>query len=139
MATIMAFTGIAKQPVNEWDEARNGINAIELLKNQDFLNLYYVDEPDNWHIKPPFYSWLIAFSINTIGYNTFALRLPNAIATILIFFFIFKIVRLYKNDYYSFFICASLFGVKGILCIHVGRTADIDGVLTLNPHVYSIK
>ncbi|MGK0286518.1 MAG: 4-amino-4-deoxy-L-arabinose transferase-like glycosyltransferase [Salibacteraceae bacterium] len=112
-----------------WDEARNGMNAVALLENGDFLNLHYAGEYDNWHLKPSFYSWVLALSMKVFGANLFALRLPNTIAAIFIFYFVFRIVNLFKSRQFAFLVVLILLSVRGLLGNHVSRTADIDGVL----------
>ena len=56
-------------PVHEWDESRNGINAIEMLGNGDWLNLHYAGKVDTWNAKPPLLIWCIALSFKIFGIN----------------------------------------------------------------------
>ena len=44
----LLFWKIGARGINEWDEARNGVNACEMYRNHDFLNLYYNGQPDTW-------------------------------------------------------------------------------------------
>ena len=115
----------------EWDESRHGVNAIEMLNNGDYINLFYAGEKDDWNLKPPLAIWAIALSFNILGISEFALRLPSAIAIILATFFLFKIIRLYKDVAFAFFTCLILATVQGWMGYHVGRTGDTDAMLLL--------
>lgn len=79
IALYFCFWKLGADPLNEWDEPRRGVNAMELLQNGDLVNMYYGGKPDTWHAKPPLMVWLIAISFKVFGYNEFALRLPSAL------------------------------------------------------------
>lgn len=127
--SLAAFLKLGNQTLYEWDESHTAINAIEMLQNGDYVNLYYVGAPDEIRAKPPLFIWIVATSFHFFGANTFSLRLPSALFTILAFFFIFKIIYLYKPARFAFFTGLILVAVKGIIGYHVGRTGDFDAML----------
>ena len=129
IVAIAAFLKLGKQSLYEWDESHTVINAIEMLQNKDWINLYYVGEPDEIRAKPPLFIWIVAASFQLFEANTFSLRLPSALFSILAFFYIFKIICLYKAARFAFFTGLILVGVKGIIGFHVGRTGDFDAML----------
>jgi 4-amino-4-deoxy-L-arabinose transferase-like glycosyltransferase len=122
---------ISKSPVEEWDEARRGINAISMINHNDYLNYYFLDEPDGFVNKPPLATWLITLNFRIFGYNAFALRLHSILATILFFIFSIKIIRLYKDLRFTLIVLSVLITVKGVIGFHVGRTGDTDSLLLL--------
>lgn len=126
---IIVFLKLGEHPIYEWDEARNGVSAIEMLNNQDWINPHYGGVPDDWNAKPPLTIWCIAGSFSIFGFNEFALRLPSAIAIIFAFLFIFKIIRLYKNENFAFYTLLILMSVNGLIGWHTGRTGDTDAML----------
>ena len=126
---LLVFTKLRQHPIEAWDEARNGVSAIEMLTNGDWINPYYKGEPDDWVAKPPLAIWCIAGSFSLFHFNEFALRLPAAIAIIIAFFFIFKIIRLYKSTDFAFYTLLILSSVNGLIGWHVGRTGDTDALL----------
>ncbi|MCP3932373.1 MAG: glycosyltransferase family 39 protein [Bacteroidetes bacterium] len=67
--------------------------------------------------------------ISLFSANEFSLRLPSALATIVAFFFLFKIIRLYRSTLFALFACVILLPVDGIIGYHVGRTGDFDALL----------
>lgn len=129
LVLFFSFYRLGDQPVHQWDEARTGINAIEMLDNGDYINLYFGGEPDKIRAKPPLVIWLVAASFQTFGYNAWSLRLHSAVASVVIFLFLFMIVRLYESDIFALTCCLILLSVRGIIGFHVGRTGDFDAVL----------
>ncbi len=67
----------------DYDEARHGINAYEMIRNNDYLVHAYQGEPDLWNTKPPLSFWLISLSYRIFGYNAYALRFFSAFFTVL--------------------------------------------------------
>ena len=85
LATLayLAFGNLGVWHIEDYDEARHGINAYEMIQNNDYLVHTYQGEPDLWNTKPPLSFWLIALSYKIFGYNAFALRFFSALATVL--------------------------------------------------------
>ncbi len=129
ISVILAFMNLGKQSVDDWDEARNGVNAFEMLQNHDYVNLYYNQQLDTWNNKPPLLIWLIALSYKIFGFNTFALRFPSALATVIFFIFFYKLICLYEKPSFAVLACTILFSTKGIIGPHVGRSGDFDALL----------
>ena len=129
LVLFFAFAKLGDHPVHQWDEARTGINAIEMLKNGDWINLHFGGEPDKIRAKPPFVIWWVATNFSIFGWNTFSLRLHSAIASVFIFLLIYKIIRLYEAPLFAIGVILVLLSVRGILGFHVGRTGDFDAVL----------
>lgn len=129
LVTTAAFFKLGEPPLYEWDESHTVINAIEMLQNGDIINLYYLGEPDEIRAKPPFFIWLVAGSFQLFGFSTFSLRLPSALFTLLAFFFIYRIIRLYQSATFAFYTGLILLAVRGIIGYHVGRTGDFDAML----------
>lgn len=131
LSLIICFWRLGDEPLHEWDESRNGVNAIEMLNNGDLVNLYYGGLPDTWNAKPPLLIWLIALSFKVFGFNEFALRFPSALAAFISFIILFQLIRLYTGKTLAFITCLMLLTVSGIAGIHVGRTGDFDALLYL--------
>lgn len=129
IVSFFAFFRLGDHLIQDWDESRHGINAIEMLQNGDWVNLHFKGQPDDWNIKPPLAIWAIALSYTIFGTNELALRIPSALAIILAFFFLYKIIRLHQSEQFAFFTCLILVTVKGWIGYHVGRTGDTDAML----------
>lgn len=131
LATTFCFYRIGVRDVSEWDEAHNGINALEMLKNGDYINLYYGGEPDTWNAKPPLLTWMIALSYQLFGFNEFALRFPVAICCILFFIYFFKLVEIFAGTTKALLTCLLLFACKTIFAWHMALNGDYDVPLLL--------
>lgn len=115
-----------------WDESRNGVNALEMIKTKNPIVTYFHQSPDMWNTKPPFYIWIVVIMFKLFGANELTLRLPSAIAATLvtfsIFIFSFKIL---KNKWIGLLGSLILISSMGFPDIHIGRTGDYDAMLTL--------
>jgi len=80
---FLAFGKLGVWHIEDYDEARHGVNAYEMIKNNDYLVHTFQGEPDLWNTKPPLSFWMISLSYRIFGYNAFALRFFSALATVL--------------------------------------------------------
>jgi len=114
--------------LREWDESRNAVNAVEMIKNGNFLIRYYEGEPDMWELKPPLLVWLQVLSIQIFGFNELGVRIPSAIATLLL-----AIVLLNFSKPRMVGVIAALVLVTstGYIGEHITRTGDHDSLLVL--------
>ncbi len=131
LAVFVCSWKLGSEPLNEWDESRNGVNAIEMLQSGDYVNLYYGGEPDTWNAKPPMYIWLVTLSYSVFGYNEFALRFPSALAAFISIIITFHLVNRFVNKRIAFFSSFIILTVDGIVGNHVGRTGDFDALLLM--------
>jgi 4-amino-4-deoxy-L-arabinose transferase-like glycosyltransferase len=129
LAIVLSFWKLGGDEVHVWDEARQGITALEMHERGDYINYYYADQLDTWSAKPPLLIWCMTASYHVFGYNAFGMRVPAALATILFFLFAFRLVRLYKSGQFAFLTCVILMGCHAVLGAHIGRTADFDAFL----------
>ena len=125
----LSLLRLDRQPIAEWDEARVGINAVEIWRTGDWINPYFAGKPDAWVAKPPLNTWLVALALRFFGYEPFFLRLPALLANLLTVFFLFRLIALYRSPRFALLAVLLLLSVKGFLGIHVGRTGDPDALL----------
>ena len=76
---VNCFFNLSSLPIQDWDEARHGISAYEMLKSENFLINTYNQTPDYWNLKPPLSFLSIALGYNIFGYNTLGLRFFSAL------------------------------------------------------------
>ncbi|MDD3335798.1 MAG: glycosyltransferase family 39 protein [Eubacteriales bacterium] len=76
------FCNLGVCRIVDYDEARHGINAYEMIRNEDYLVHTYQGETDLWNLKPPLSFWSIALSYRLFGYTPFALRFFSALSTL---------------------------------------------------------
>jgi len=129
LASLLLFWRINTRGINSWDEARNGVNAYEMLQNGDPVNLYYGKELDTWNAKPPLVIWMIAGCYSLFGANCFSLRLPSALCTIGFFIFIYLLTARSKDKRLALLTCGILLSCKAAIGTHLGLTGDFDAPL----------
>ncbi len=133
---LFCFWNLGKNPLNEFDEARYGVNAFEMMQNGDYINLYFGQKPDTWVFRPPLWSWCIIISYKIFGYNAWALRFPAALCTLGYFFFTYRWIKLYRSEFFALCVVVLLAISKGITGFHVSRSADMDAILLLGLSVF---
>lgn len=129
--TLLEVWKIGQQPVEQWDEARRGINAVSMMKSGDYFNYHFLDKPDTFNTKPPLTVWLIILNFELFGVSDFALRFHSMLATVFFFFFISRLILLYKDRMFLILFLCIIITVNGIIGFHVGRTGDTDSLLVL--------
>jgi 4-amino-4-deoxy-L-arabinose transferase-like glycosyltransferase len=122
---------IGQSDAEEWDESRRGINAISMMKSGEYFQYHFLDVEDNFNTKPPLTVWLIILNFKLLGISNFALRFHSVIAIIFFFFYISKIILLYREKTYLVFFLGIIISVNGIIGFHVGRSGDTDSLLVL--------
>ena len=78
----LTFCNLNNVSIENWDEARHGISAYEMLQNNNFIENTYNYSKDLWNLKPPLSFWAESASMSIFGYSFFALRLPYITASI---------------------------------------------------------
>ena len=85
-ALLVAFTGfllfvnLGVRGVLDYDEARHGVNAYEMVKSGNYIVSTFDGEPDYWNLKPPLSYWAIALGYKLFGYNALGLRFYSALS-----------------------------------------------------------
>jgi len=126
------FNHLDRQPIADWDEGFYATNAIEMAFNGNYLVKYYAGRPEMLAVEPPLVAWLQTLSIKLFGFNEIALRLPSALAALLVAFLIINFCYKELNNriigYLSAFVLLTSPGYVGN---HVARTCDLDSILVL--------
>ena len=133
LAGFNLFYNLGQDSVKDWDEAIYGVNAYEMVQNQDYIKQTFIgiEETKYANLKPPLGSWLIAFAYKLFGYNVFALRFFSALSALLVILLTVYLARKLFNPgaaILSGFILATMFAV---LFDHAGRAGDFDSILAL--------
>lgn len=126
------FGHLGTLPIRIWDEARNSINAYEMLKNGNFIVTFYDGAPDMWNTKPPLLIWLQAISMKLFGVNETAIRLPSAFAGLFTCIGLLLFSKKYlKSFWFGAITIFVLITTMGYIDYHSTRTGDYDALLTL--------
>lgn len=134
------FYGLGDFPVLLWDEGRLAVNALEMTQNAEWITTYYDGEPDAWNTKPPLAIWLMAGSMNLLGFSELAVRLPSALSGMATMLLVFAMcVRFLRDPLVGLAAGIVLASSVGFIGEHVARTGDYDALLTLWVTVYSLS
>ncbi len=134
LAMITAYLCFARLDVaslQNWDEARHGVNGYEMFKSHNYIVNTYNYENDYFNLKPPLSYWGIIMGFKLFGVSIFSMRFYSALSLLLTFL----AVSYYMHKHYGktaavssmlFFIsCSDLF------YRHAGRNADADALYIL--------
>lgn len=137
---LVFFQGLGEYSARMWDESRNGINALEMLKTKNPIVTFYQGAPDLWNTKPPLLIWAIALSFKIFGVSEFALRLPSALSAtaVIITMYLFA-AKVLKDRWIGLLSTLILLSSFGFSDAHIGRTGDYDAMLTLWVFLASIN
>jgi len=125
------FLQLDSESLYHWDEARNGLNALEMAQNGNPIVRFYQGEPETWETKPPLLIWLQVFFFKIVGFNELAIRLPSALAAVFTILLMLRFFRKELNDPIGgFFAGLVLVCTSGYIDFHVVRTGDHDALLT---------
>lgn len=127
----LTFCNLNNVSIENWDEARHGISAYEMLQNNNFIENTYNYSKDLWNLKPPLSFWAESASMSIFGYSFFALRLPSALCFTAMFLALS--VFLHRNyGAISAITFMAVFNSFGDLFFeHFGRSGDADALFNL--------
>lgn len=126
------FMHLDTMPLRMWDEARQAISALEMLRGGDWLVAHFYDQPDMWSTKPPLLIWLQTTFFAILGPGELGLRLPSAIAAFLTGWFVLRFTTRQLNaPWLGLIACLMLYTSDGYIHMHVARSGDYDALLVL--------
>lgn len=136
---IIFFRHLGEFTIRLWDEGRNAVNALEMVKNKNIFITYFNGVPDMWNVKPPLHIWLVAIFFKLFGVSELTLRLPSAISATLIVLIIYIFsLKVLKNRWIGLLGSLIILSSMGFPDIHIGRSGDYDALLTLFTFLGSI-
>ncbi|MBL0129398.1 MAG: glycosyltransferase family 39 protein [Flavobacteriales bacterium] len=126
------FMHLDTLPLRVWDEARQAISALEMLRDGDWLVAHFYGQPDMWSTKPPLLIWIQTTFFAILGPGELALRLPSAIAAFLTGWFLLRFTTKQLNSpWLGLIACLMLYTSDGFIHMHVARSGDYDALLVL--------
>ncbi len=128
---LLCFYKLGNSSVFAWDEARQAINAFEMIKNNNYLVNYYGGGIDYWNLKPPFSCWIIILGYKIFGYNAWGLRFFSALAYIILAVIITLFVKKKANKTASLICLIMLCTASSFFKSHFIRTGDPDAIYIL--------
>lgn len=130
LLTVPLWLKVDLLTIRLWDEARNAVNALEMLSSGDLITRTFNYIPETYNLKPPFLTWLQVISFKLFGINELAVRMPSVIASIstiiLVCFWVYKETNSRVSAFFAAGITATSSGFYGD---HVSRFGDHDALL----------
>lgn len=125
------FFKLSYSKIDNYDEARHGVNAYEMYMSKDFIVTTYGYDIDYWNLKPPLSEYLICIGYRLVGFNALGLRLYSAIAMTICAFAIGMFLK--KNIGRIASICALLafLATNQLYYFHCARAGDADSLYIL--------
>ncbi|QNH62583.1 ArnT family glycosyltransferase [Hymenobacter sediminicola] len=133
LSFLPLFWLLDSHPVQQFDEARTGINGLNILRNNEWLVLRDADmRPDLWNCKPPLWPWVLALSFKLVGLSELGLRLPVALAALATTLVVYQAGRRWLGTKEGGLLAALILLTSGgYINTHITRTGDYDTFLTL--------
>lgn len=124
------FAGLSDSMLRNWDEARHGVSACEMVKSGNYIVNTYNGENDYWNVKPVLSFWNIVAGYRLFGENLFGLRFISAFSFVLIAIVTF--VVLYKTaGRFAALAGTAFFTVSPSHFSHSFRSGDPDAFFIL--------
>lgn len=95
-AAGLFLTRLGHFPFKDYDEATYALVSAEMVESGYYIHFTHDRSP--WIDKPPLLFWLIGGSVHILGFNEFALRLPEALIGIASIFLTYAFARSLTNN-----------------------------------------
>lgn len=97
LALLLGFSFMESRSLFEPDEGRYTNVALNIADSGEWISLHR--HPDSLHFtKPPLTYWAMAASAKVFGFNTWAVRLPIALAYILSVLMVFELGKIFCRE-----------------------------------------
>jgi 4-amino-4-deoxy-L-arabinose transferase-like glycosyltransferase len=120
--------GNDRVPLWDRDEPRNAQAARQMLTSGDWVVPHFLDKVRT--AKPPFTAWCQAIAMKLLGQNSFAARLPSAVAMTLTLIVLAIVLSKWADGERAFW-TVFILGSSGIVIAWSARTSLTDAVLLL--------
>lgn len=121
------FAHLGNTPLFDPDEGVYCEVTREMVASNNFTTPLLNGMP--FFHKPPLFYWAQAASIKVLGLNEFGLRLPSAVAALLLTISLFLFTRRFYDTKTAWF--AGLYMVSSFLVVLIARAATPDAMLNL--------
>jgi 4-amino-4-deoxy-L-arabinose transferase-like glycosyltransferase len=133
------FWQLPKMPLSIWDEARVGVNALEIDGFKKMIAPHYGAIPDMFSLKPPLLPVLQRICMEIIGYDVLGVRLPSALATFgICILFIGFCYRKYGTLWPGTIASLVIVTTPGFMRDHIAWTGDYDALLCFFMTAYTL-
>jgi 4-amino-4-deoxy-L-arabinose transferase-like glycosyltransferase len=114
-----------------YDEHFYGLNAYEMIENNDYIVHTYMGAVNDNNIKPPLGLWVIVLSYKVFGYSLFAMRAQSAIMMLLAQIILGLWARKRYGNLAGLIAMAMLIATQVVYGFHFARFGDLDALYQL--------
>ena len=79
ISAYLLFISLGTNHLIPWDEAIYAKVSKNMTVSGEYIVQHWTGSSEIWYEKPPLYMWLMAISMNVLGFGSLAARLPSAI------------------------------------------------------------
>ncbi len=127
LAAILIFSALGSTHLIPWDEAIYAKIAKNMVMTGDYVSQFWRNNRI-WFEKPPLFMWSEALFMQLIGFSSWAVRLPSAIAGFLTIVVVYKLANSMFNKTVAFLAALSLLTTTSFL--YYSRTGMLDIAVT---------
>jgi len=130
LGSINVFSGLGKERIRSWDEARHGVSSCEMMESGNYIVNTYNHSVDYWNVKPvlSFYNNIIGMKL--FGRNIFGFRFFSALSYLIIAALIYLLLRK-EAGIAAAFVGSAAFLTLPTNWVHSFRTGDPDATFMM--------
>ena len=128
---FFSFYHLGVHPARDWDEARHGVSAYEMLRQGNYIGNTYQYQPDYYNLKPPLSFYGIMLGYRLFGFNLFGMRFYSAAAFALTAIVLFGFCRFRYGRASALAVLAALTVCAPFFRYHFARHGDADALFGL--------
>lgn len=128
---LLCFYHLDYSALSDWDEARHGVSAYEMLRNGEPVVSTWQYEPDYWNLKPPLSEWLIMLGYRIFGFNAWGLRFYSALSMFLTGLLCTVFIYRHYGRTESVFCLLTICSFLPLFIYHCARHGDADALYIL--------
>lgn len=128
---FLCFHNLGAGLVQDWDEARHGVSAYEMLKNNEYIINTYNYTNDYWNLKPPLSFLGIILSFKIFGVSVFSFRFTSALSLLLTAIILAIFIKNRYGKLESLISLAIFSSLSSFYLYHMGRHGDADALFML--------
>lgn len=129
--SFLCFHNLGDALVQDWDEARHGVSAYEMIKNNEYIINTYNYSNDYWNLNPPLSFLVIILSFKILGISVFSLRFASAISLLLTAIIVSIFIKNRYGKLESLILLLTLSCISPFFLYHMGRSGDADSLFML--------
>ena len=130
-SAFLLFYKLDTHYMHYYDDHFYGLNAYEMIENNDYIVHTYRGEVNDNNIKPPLGLWVILLSYKLFGFSLFAMRAQSAIMMLLTQIILGLWARKRFGNIAGLIAMAMLISTQSVYGFHFARFGDLDALYQL--------